>query len=925
MKRNSKLIIALALVLVLSLSCLSLIGCSKKHVCESKCEVCGKCTDLECDEKACTDKCQGHNDPTPGPSGHVCAHKCETCGKCTDETCTDDACKSKCQGHEDEYISIPVTGEVRYDLGVIKGFASIANVSVTKDNCEEGESCVTDFSWDKNSSVTMEIWSNAEEDVEGDLVIKVRRTVEVITLTSQISVEVNGDVLESDAQVPSSLAGETASFAEVNLGKFWLTPGKNVIIVKPQSNINNFDFSAIIFYSTEEANLQWYALHEIEGTLFNGTDEHVAFDGDYKVNLAENCLGVGGYGHASATFPVYSSREAKAKIYLVTNSMPADYLVTDYFNWTINDVKISSTAKMPYHYECWGNYAIVEVGEYVLDGGLNNIKLDVSDAVVATGAYTNYYNLRGIIIDTDAKIGFEEQTAEAHVCISVCPDCGGCLDEDCTEDACATKCDCAHKCESVCDVCGGCLNETCEEEVCKTKCDCKIDVFKLNGSNVTIEGQTYNAKEDCVATHWDGTQYQPVTTTYKLNAAKAGKVKLYFTVSRFNVAGKLIGDAYDLTINGNSIESEAQYVAGTPWADYDTIYVGTYDLLEGNNVIVICYSHADKQAGGNLNFRSISLEHSESNAIVFASRGAVTGLSVEQQPSKLQYGSNEKFDATDLQLKVSYEDGTSRVIYSGFTYDENLTEGQTKVVVSYSEGDVTKTVDIEVVVSDPKTKYTFYGNDSRVGLSSAWLVRQNIVDNAALNQDNVITYKLKSDRAAKADLFVSITTWDSVRGKLTDIYRITVNGTPVSSDVNTPIGGWWGDPVEQLIGTIDLLKGENTIVITYNPADWMTLNFSHIALNTSAQMEFFNDAPVLSEITVKQAKKTEYVAGEAFDTDDFRIIATYEDGTSRQIGYGYEISSEPLTEGQMAITVSYTENGVTKTVELPITVTAAAE
>lgn len=613
MKRNSKLIIALALVLVLSLSCLSLIGCSKKHVCESKCEVCGKCTDLECNEKACSDKCQGHNDPTPGPSGHVCAHKCETCGKCTDETCADSACSDKCQGHENEYISIPVTGEVRYDLGVIKGFASLSNVSVTKDNCEEGESCVTDFSWDKNSSVTMEIWSNAEEDVEGDLVIKVRRTVEVITLTSQISVEVNGDVLESDAQVPSSLAGETASFAEVNLGKFWLTPGKNVIIVKPQSNINNFDFSAVIFYSTEEANLQWYAMHEVEGTLFNGTDEHVAFDGDYKVNLAENCLGVGGYGHASATFPVYASREAKAKIYLVTNSMPADYLVTDYFNWTINDVKISSTAKMPYHTECWGNYAIVEVGEYVLDGGLNNIKLDVSDAVVATGAYVNYYNLRGIIIDTDAKIGFEEQTAEAHVCISVCPDCGGCLDADCTEDACATKCDCAHKCESVCDVCGGCLNAECSEEECSTKCSCVSKTIVAATQAVIEQGKVDNSGNlgcDTLDKNTYRTKFH-----YVINAEKAGKAELSIVISSTTGGIYKATDVYMTTINSQTYTSDAVSVNdGIPWSTYHTIYLGVIDLVAGENVIAFDHYHITDMAtaavtnwGDSVNFQSIIL------------------------------------------------------------------------------------------------------------------------------------------------------------------------------------------------------------------------------------------------------------------------------------------------------------------------------
>ena len=63
------------------------------HECESICEECGKCTDTECTEAVCADKCQGHTPP------HECESKCEECGKCTDTECTEDACKEKCEGH----------------------------------------------------------------------------------------------------------------------------------------------------------------------------------------------------------------------------------------------------------------------------------------------------------------------------------------------------------------------------------------------------------------------------------------------------------------------------------------------------------------------------------------------------------------------------------------------------------------------------------------------------------------------------------------------------------------------------------------------------------------------------------------------------------------------------------------------------------
>ncbi len=64
--------------------------CGGHHECESVCEECNKCTDATCPEYACTDKCGGH---------HKCESVCIYCGKCADTACAEDACKNKCGGH----------------------------------------------------------------------------------------------------------------------------------------------------------------------------------------------------------------------------------------------------------------------------------------------------------------------------------------------------------------------------------------------------------------------------------------------------------------------------------------------------------------------------------------------------------------------------------------------------------------------------------------------------------------------------------------------------------------------------------------------------------------------------------------------------------------------------------------------------------
>lgn len=66
---------------------------------------------------------------------------------------------------------------------------------------------------------------------------------------------------------------------------------------------------------------------------------------------------------------------------------------------------------------------------------------------------------------------------QPHNCSQHCPKCGGCLDENCNEEACKSKCSCEsedkHACESKCPVCHGCLNDDCNEDICKNKCACE--------------------------------------------------------------------------------------------------------------------------------------------------------------------------------------------------------------------------------------------------------------------------------------------------------------------------------------------------------------------------------------------------------------------------------------------------------------------
>ena len=86
-------------------------------------------------------------------------------------------------------------------------------------------------------------------------------------------------------------------------------------------------------------------------------------------------------------------------------------------------------------------------------------------------------------------------------------------------------------------------------------------------------------------------------------------------------------------------------------------------------------------------------------------------------------------------------------------------------------------------------------------------------------------------------------------------------------------------------------------------------------------LAFFSSAALLQSITITtQPSKTVYWSGESFDTSGMVVTATYTDGTTAAVT-GYTTAPGTLsTLGAQAITVSYAENGVTKTATVSVTV-----
>lgn len=544
--------------------------------------------------------CEGDKEPSEDPSTNISDNGDPSTdtpdnGDPSTNTPSDD-------NNGENLVAIPIEGETRYEFDAVKGYAKLT--------CGEGKgydpvnnpdgphvtsqvdagAWITGFTWDSQAKLTINAYSDTE--CQADFVLRVRKTAEVVTLTDRISVSIDSDSLESEAQVPASSGGATAEFAEVNLGRFSFGEGNNVITIVPQTSVANFDFSAVILYSDADANLRWNELKNVTGTIFYGIEDYVEISDTYKKNLEENCLGPANvydeegtvvksaYTSNSAKWPIYASRDAVANISVIMCSMTGQWSFTSIYQFLINNVQKYSSAQTPLG-EAWGDYQVVELGEYELQAGLNEIEINKPE-----GYDTNYnlwFNIRAIIIDTDANVDWEEVDSEAHVCLHVCPVCGGCLNDDCLDEACATKC-------------------SCPETTTYT--------FVGYDGNAILGGEAKaftKSTQLWVSYPSKGSTYTDlITVTFNIDSDIEQDVKLGFCIGGnpnytwtfvdyfrvwVNVDTEKCNDTDGADLRLNKEDYTAQTVQGDAGDFYD-IMLGTIHLNEGKNTIVLGWTWA---------------------------------------------------------------------------------------------------------------------------------------------------------------------------------------------------------------------------------------------------------------------------------------------------------------------------------------------
>ena len=122
--------------------------------------------------------------------------------------------------------------------------------------------------------------------------------------------------------------------------------------------------------------------------------------------------------------------------------------------------------------------------------------------------------------------------------------------------------------------------------------------------------------------------------------------------------------------------------------------------------------------------------------------------------------------------------------------------------------------------------------------------------------------------------------------------------------------------------------GSTKFSLPENTGTWevtATLN-GHTAsavVEVTGAMQYNVDLVITSSVAVTHAPtKTTYNVGETFDPTGLVVTATYADGTTENVTDGCTFSPTVMAANTTAVTVSYSEGGVTKTTTTPVTVTS---
>ena len=330
-------------------------------------------------------------------------------------------------------------------------------------------------------------------------------------------------------------------------------------------------------------------------------------------------------------------------------------------------------------------------------------------------------------------------------------------------------------------------------------------------------------------------------------------------------------------------------------------------------------------------------------------------IEITKAPNKLNYTVGENFSTDGMEVTAVYSDSTTKVVTNySVTNGDNLQVGQNSVTISYTEGDVTKTAEQSITVTEPaapvilesiaitkapdQVEYTVGQNFSTVGMevtatysdASTEVVSNYTVtngDNLQAGQTSVTISYTEGDITKTAEQAITVTepaepvTLENIaitkapdRTEYTEGESFAAEGMEITatySDGSTRVVTGY-----TVTNGSNLQAGQTSVTISYTEGGITKTAEQAITVNEQAE-----DAVLDSIAITREPSKLEYMVGQNFSPLGMEVTATYSDGSTKVVTDYTITNGDNLQAGQTSVTISYTEGGITKTAEQAITVT----
>ena len=387
---------------------------------------------------------------------HECTSVCPICGGCLDSECEHPVCATKCGAGKEAHVFEAEDAEIADGAATYAGY----NIITSGDRTYIGN-------LNQNTGATVTFTVNAEEAATVSLVVTVNRRFAETVFTEKFGVSVNnGRDLDRPTIVPA-YADQWAdeSFMDFNLGCIDLVAGENTIrfTVLTTGDLSGYNFDKITLLSdvavTEPHEctsvcpicggcLDSECEHPVCATKCGAGKDAYVFEAE-DAEIADGPAPYAGYGiinsgdrtyignlnqntGATVTFTVNAEEAAIVSLVVTVNRRFAETVFTEKFGVSVNNGRdLDRPTIVPAYADQWADESFMDFNLGCIDlvAGENTIRFTVLTTDDLSG-----YNFDKITLLSDVAV------TEPHECTSVCTICGGCMDAECSDPACETKC-----------------------------------------------------------------------------------------------------------------------------------------------------------------------------------------------------------------------------------------------------------------------------------------------------------------------------------------------------------------------------------------------------------------------------------------------------------------------------------------------------